>query len=55
MKAEGLSLAVFEMNKMKWLKELSISDPTEEDIATVEKVQMQLRKLRESPTARDIG
>lgn len=54
-KAESLSLAVFEMNKMKWLKELSIGEPTEEDMAAVEKLQMQLRKLRESPSGRDIG
>jgi hypothetical protein len=54
-KAESLVKAVFEMNKMKWFRELSIADPSEEDMATVENVQMRLRRLREAPSGRDIG
>lgn len=54
-KAESLVKAVFEMNKMKWFKELAILQPTEEDISAVETVQIRLRELRCSPSGREIG
>ena len=54
-KSESLVKAVFEMNKMKWLKELSIKSPSEEDMATIEQLQMKLRQLREKPSGREIG
>jgi hypothetical protein len=47
--------AVFEMNKMKWLKELNITIPSEQDMAAVENLQIKLKKLREFPTGKDIG
>lgn len=40
---------------MKWFRELSIADPSEQDMATVENVQMRLRRLREAPSGKDIG
>lgn len=54
-KAESLVKAVFEMNKMKWFKELAILQPTEEDISAVETVQIRLRELRSNPSGREIG
>jgi hypothetical protein len=54
-KSESLAKAVFEMNKMKWLKELSISNPDEGDMATIEDLQIRLKRLRDNPTSRDIG
>ena len=54
-KAESLVKAVFEMNKMKWFKELAILQPTEDDIGAVETVQIRLRELRSNPSGREIG
>lgn len=54
-KAESLVKAVFEMNKMKWFKELAILHPAEEDINAVETVQIRLRELRSNPSGREIG
>ena len=44
--------AVYEMNKMKWFKELNVSDPSEEDMAAVEGLQIRLRRLKEAPSGR---
>jgi len=43
------------MNKMKWFKELAIFNPTEDDISTIEVIQMKYRELRENPNGKDIA
>ena len=37
---------------MKWLKELSIICPNEEDMAAIENLQMKLKRLREVPSGK---
>ena len=54
-KSSCLVRAIFEMNKMKWLKELNITIPSEQDMAAVENLQIKLKKLREFPTGKEIG
>jgi hypothetical protein len=46
---------VIEMNKVKWLKELHITNPSQEDIEKVEEIQLFFRKIKDFPTAKDIA
>lgn len=43
------------MNKVKWLKELYIGTPTQEDIEKVEEIQLYFRKIKEIPSAKEIA
>jgi hypothetical protein len=43
------------MNKVKWLKELYIVNPTQEDVEKVEEIQLLFRKIKEFPSAKDIA
>lgn len=54
-KALCLFFTVIEMNKVKWLKELHIINPTQEDIEKVEEIQLFFRKIKEYPSAKDIA
>lgn len=40
---------------MKWLKELYIVNPTQEDVEKVEEIQLLFRKIKEFPSAKDIA
>ncbi len=43
------------MNKLKWFEELKVYDPNQDDIDTVEELQLNYRKLKSNPDAEAIG
>lgn len=40
------------MNKMKWFKELALTNPSEQDMNTIELIQIRFRELRSNPSGR---
>lgn len=54
-KAMRMLNCIFEMDKMKWFEELLMEDPTDDDIETVEKLQLCYRSIKNNEDARAIG